>query len=242
MDELFSTLFNQPFGTDSGTQVALAAISSLLTAVALMLLAHRNDLGWWAQILAVFAGPLVLALTFGYEGLYFAVPALAVAAYGLWRFSSFDLRGRFTRAVVPAPLTAGRIVTGLVLAVLLTAAQWGPFLFNGYAFGAATGRIWLAYAATAVVTAALVGIANGVRAAWLAVVVGSAGSIATLFAGTPPFGTLLTLVLQLLVAGYGFFVWGALRRSGAEPGAAGGAAQHDDGGSTAAYPPSPYRD
>ncbi|GHD03271.1 nicotinamide mononucleotide transporter [Zhihengliuella salsuginis] len=241
MDELFSTLFNQPFGSDSGTQVALAAISTLLTAVALMLLAHRNDLGWWVQILAVFAGPLVLALSFGYEGLVFAVPALAIAAYGLWRFSSFDLRGRFTRDVGRAPFALPQLVWGAVLALLLTAAQWGPFLFNGYAFQPSTGRIWLAYAATAVVTAALVGVANGVRFAWLAVVAGSAASVATLFSGTPAFGTLLALVLQLLVAGYGYFVWGALRPAGAANAASGARDQHDDG-SAAAYPPSPYRD
>lgn len=234
MDELFSTLFNQPFGTDTGLQLLLSALSTLLTAVALMFLAHRNDLGWWVQIVAVFAGPLVLALSFGYEGLVFAIPALAIAAYGLWRFSSFDLRGRFTRDVVPAGFALPQLAWGAVLVLLLTAAQWGAFLFNGYAFQSATGRIWVAYAATAVVTASLVGIANGVRWAWLAVVVGSAAWIAALFSGTPAFGTLLALVLQLLVAGYGFFAQGAPRPAG------GGTNPDDDAAAT--YPPSPYRD
>ena len=44
MDQLFSTLFNQPFGTDTGLQVALSALSTLLTAVALMV--RTRILSW----------------------------------------------------------------------------------------------------------------------------------------------------------------------------------------------------
>lgn len=226
MDQLFSTLFNQPFGTDTGLQVALSALSTLLTAVALMVLAHRNDLGWWFQILAVFAGPLVLALTFGYEGLFHAVPALGIAAYGLWRYSSFELRGKFTRHVPPAGFSVGQLAWGTVLAVILTAAQWGPFLFSSAIVNANAPMNWLQFASVAITTASFAGIASGVRWAWLASAAGTAAYIGWLISFTPGFGSLLVLVLQLLAAVYGFIQAGATRPD----------QEHDD----AAYPPSPY--
>ncbi|WP_309082234.1 nicotinamide mononucleotide transporter [Zhihengliuella sp.] len=242
MDQIFSTLFNQPLGSDSALQVALSALSTLLTAVALMLLAHRNDLGWWVQIVAVFAGPLIIALTFGYEGLLSAVPSLAVAAYGLWRFSRFALRGRFTRNALRAPLRPRQFGWGLVLAVLLTALGLGQMLTSGFVFQSGTASIWIAYGCAAVIGAALVGIANGVRWAWLAAAAAGAVNVGVLVAGgDPALGTLFSLVLLALAAGYGWFVWGALpapdehadvRGSGTLP----------DGESAGDYPPHPYRD
>ncbi|MBG6084113.1 hypothetical protein [Zhihengliuella flava] len=228
MDQLFSTLFNQPFGTDTGLQVALSAVSTLLTAIALMVLAHRNDLGWWFQILAVFAGPLVLALTFGYEGLFYAVPALGIAAYGLWRYSAFDLRGKFTRLVPPAGFSIGQLAWGVALVALLTAAQWGPFLFTSAIIDAP--MTWLQFGALAVTTASFVGIAQGVRWAWLASAAGTAAYLGWLLTFAPGFGSLLVLVLQFLAALYGFVLAGASRRG----------PEVDDAQQGAAYPPSPY--
>ncbi|GAA3702809.1 hypothetical protein GCM10022377_15530 [Zhihengliuella alba] len=238
MDQIFSTLFNQPLGTDTALQVALSALSTLLTAVALMLLAHRNDLGWWVQILAAFAGPLVIALTFGYEGLLSAVPSLVVAAYGLWRFSRFTLHGRFTREVVRAPLHLRQFGWGLGVAVVLTALGLGQMLTSGFVFQAGTANIWIAYGCAAVISAALVGVANGVRWAWLAAAAAGVVNVGVLLAGgDPALGTLFALVLLALGALYGWFVWGALpvaERSDDAPRA--------DAGNAADYPPHPYRD
>ncbi|WP_279402875.1 hypothetical protein [Arthrobacter sp. JCM 19049] len=44
MEELFFNLFSQLPGTQSGTQVALFSLSALLSVIACLLLAHRNDL------------------------------------------------------------------------------------------------------------------------------------------------------------------------------------------------------
>jgi hypothetical protein len=228
VDDLFYSLFGQASGTATGTQVALYAAGSLLTCIALLLLARRNDLAWWAQILAVFAGPLTIALLYGYEGLISAVPKMAVAAYGLWRFSKYPLVGKFGREVEVRGFSLRSLAWGLVLTVAFTALALGPMLTTGFIFSDLTTALWLSLLLESVVVAALVGIANGVRWAWLAIAGSGAAYIAVLFGTNPALATLGLLVFQVLAALYGWWAWRPLPAEAATAEAE-------------AYPPSPYK-
>ncbi|GER22484.1 hypothetical protein NCCP1664_09810 [Zafaria cholistanensis] len=229
MDDLFYSLFGQAPGTDSGTQVALYAAGSLLTCIALLLLARRSDLAWWAQILAVFAGPLTIALLYGYEGLISAVPKMAAAAYGLWRFSKYPLVDKFGREVEVRGFSLRSLAWGLALTAAFTALALGPMLTTGFIFSDLTTNLWLSLLLESVVVVALVGLAHGVRWAWLAVAASGAAYIAVLFGGSPALATLGLLVFQILAALYGWWAWRPVP-SGTVP----------DEAET--YPPNPYRD
>jgi hypothetical protein len=230
VDDLFLTLFGQLPGTDTGTQVLLHAVGSLLTGVALLLLARRNDLGWWAQILAVFAGPLVIALRFGYEGLVAALPLMGAAGYGLWRFSRYPLVGKFGRDVEVRGFSVGSLAWGVVLVGLFTALKLGPMLSTGFIFSAGTSAIWMALALESVVVAGLVGVAHGLRWAWLAIAAAAVGYIAVLFGNQPALATLGLLVFQFGTALFGWWSWRQL------PADVAGVGQHE----ADSYPPSPY--
>jgi hypothetical protein len=229
LDQLFLTLFNQAPGTASATMVALDALGLLLTGVALLVLARRNDLGWWVQLLAAFAGPMIIALQFGQEGLFKAIPVLAVGIFGLWRFSKYPLVGKFHRSVQVRGFSAGSLVWGFILVVLLTALTAAPSA-NGLAVASIPVSFWLAFAFYSIVPAALVGIANGFRWAWLAIPVAAAGQIAVFFGNNPGLATLAALVLQV---GAGIFGWWSWRQLPAEATTADADAR--------AYPPSPYK-
>lgn len=228
MDQLFQSLFNQPLGTDTATIVALDALGVLLTGIALLLLARRNDLGWWFQILAVFAGPLVIALQFGFDGLFKAVPYLLVPVYGLWRFSKYRMRGKFARLVEVRPFTASALVWGFVLTVLIAFASAIPTIFSGLDLASIQASFWLTLGFAALVPAGLVGIANGLRWAWLVVAASAVAQVAVYFGNQPAFATLAVLVLQF---GASLFGWWSWRQLPAE-------ATQDD---AAEYPPSPYQ-
>ncbi|WP_372697121.1 nicotinamide mononucleotide transporter [Arthrobacter sp. JSM 101049] len=228
MDQLFQSLFNQPLGTDTATIVALDALGVLLTGIALLLLARRNDLGWWFQVLAVFAGPLVIALQFGFDGMFKAVPYLLVPVYGLWRFSKYRMRGKFARLVEVQPFTASALVWGFVLTVLIAFASAVPTIFSGLDLASIQASFWLTLAFAALVPAGLVGIANGLRWAWLVVAASAVAQIAVYFGNQPAFATLAVLVLQF---GTSLFGWWSWRQLPAE-------ATQDD---AAEYPPSPYQ-
>lgn len=228
MDQLFQSLFNQPLGTDTATIVALDALGVLLTGIALLLLARRNDLGWWFQILAVFAGPLVIALQFGFDGLFKAVPYLLVPVYGLWRFSKYRMRGKFARRVEVRPFTASALVWGFVLTLLIAFASAIPTIFSGLDLAGIQASFWLTLGFAALVPAGLVGIANGLRWAWLVVAASAVAQVAVYFGNQPAFATLAVLVLQF---GASLFGWWSWRQLPAE-------ATQDD---AAEYPPSPYQ-
>lgn len=227
MDQLFFELFGQAPGTSTATIVALSALSTLLTGVALLLLARRSDLGWWAQVLAVFGGPLVTALLFGYAGLLAALPAMFLAAYGLWRFSKYLLAGRFGRSVEVRGFAPVQVLWGAAVVVVLTGLRLGPMLTSGLALDAAATSLWLNAALGAAVTAGLVGIANGVRWAWLAIAAASVAYIVLFFGSQPALATLAVLVLQFGASVYGWWAWRQLPAEAADE-------------SVEAYPPHPY--
>lgn len=231
MDELFYNLFSQAPGTDSGTQVALFAVSALLSCIAMVVLARRNDLGWWAQILAVFAGPLVIALQFESSLLLYAVPALLAAAFGLWRFSRFENAGRFGRKVIRHGFSISSLLAGVVLVLVFTALRMGRMLTSGFIFTEGTGSLWISFAAEAALVVALIGIACGYRWAWLASTVSAVVYVAVLFGSNPALALLGVTVFQALAGIYGWFAW---RNVPTERPVEAGAA------SDAKYPPSPY--
>lgn len=231
MDELFYNLFSQAPGTDSGTQVSLFAASALLSCIAMVLLARRNDLGWWAQILAVFAGPVVIALQYEASLLFYAIPAMLAAAFGLWRFSRFELSGRFGRAVIARGFTVKSLLVGLLLVVVFTALRMGRMLTQGFIFSEGTASLWISFAAEATLVVALIGIACGYRWAWLATTVAGIAYVAVLFGSNPALALLGLVVFQALLGLYGWFSWREL------PTVASAGAQDD---ADAKYPPSPY--
>lgn len=231
MDELFYNLFSQAPGTDSGTQVSLFVLGSLLSCIAMLLLARRNDLGWWAQILAIFAGPAVVALQFEASMLIFAVPALLAAAFGLWRFSKFEISGRFHRKVVRREFSTKSLLVGVALLALFSALRMGPMLTTGFIFTNGNNGLIVSLVAEAGLVVALIGVACGYRWAWLAASISSIAYIAVLFGSNPAFALLGVTVFQLLTSLYGWFFWRDL------PTAASISADAD---ADSQYPPSPY--
>lgn len=232
MDELFYNLFSQAPGTDSGTQVALFSVSALLSFIAMVVLARRNDLGWWAQILAVFAGPLVIALQFQERSLlFYAVPALLAAVFGLWRFSRFENSGRFSRKVIQRGFSIQSLLVGVLLLLVFTALRMGRMLTTGFIFTEGTASLWVSLAAESAVVVALIGVACGYRWSWLAAFISSIAYIVVLFGNNPALALLGVTVFQALAAVYGWFAWRNLptvRSADAD--------MH----STSKYPPSPY--
>lgn len=212
MEELFFNLFKQLPGTDSGTQVALYALSALLSVIACLLLAHRNDLGWWAQMLSVFAGPLVIALQFDMRTLFYALPCFALAAFGLWRFSRFDFQGKFTRKVTLAGFGVMPLILTVLGVLLLTALRLGEMLTTGFAFTSGTLPIWLSFIFEALVITAFVLVACGIRAGWLLVALGSLGYTATIFANDPALAILGIWVFMVIASLYGWWAWRGLPR------------------------------
>ncbi|MCW4464054.1 nicotinamide mononucleotide transporter [Glutamicibacter sp. MNS18] len=214
MEEIFFNLFSQLPGTESGTQVALFSLSALLSVVAALLLAHRNDLGWWAQMLAVFAGPLVIALQYDLTLLSYALPYFALAAFGLWRFSRFEFQGKFTRKV-----TLGRFgLMPIILTVLgvlgLTALHLGEMLTTGFAFTAGTSVIWLSFVSEALVVTSFALIACGLRPGWLLMALASLVYVVTIFNSNPALALLGTWVFMVLASVYGWFAWRGLPTRG----------------------------
>lgn len=231
MDELFYNLFSQAPGTDSGTQVSLFAVSTLLSCIAMVFLARRNDLGWWAQILAMFAGPLVVALQYESSMLFYAVPALLAAAFGLWRFSKFEMAGRFGRNVVRRGFSVKSLLAGLALLLVFGALRLGRMLTTGFIFGGGTAALVVSLLAEAALVVALIGIACGYRWAWLAASAAGVAYVAVLFGSNPALALLGVTVFQVLAGLYGWFVWREL------PSVATAA---EDAAADAPYPPSPY--
>ncbi|MFJ2619626.1 nicotinamide mononucleotide transporter [Glutamicibacter sp. NPDC087344] len=206
MDSIIDSLFQLSLSTSSGVQILLFAISALLVVIASLLLAHRNDLGWWALIMAVFAGPIINAMKYDLYSLIYGIPLLLLAIFGLWRFSRFELKGKFTRMVTRSPLTLTGTVGLLVGAVLLVALHFNYFLFNG-GYLSATPSVWVMYAAEALMYASFVLIACGIRSGWLVLAAGSIANVVVYFVVSPMLGMLGLYVFTAIAALYGWFQW-----------------------------------
>lgn len=212
MEELFFNLFSQLPGTQSGTQVALFSLSALLSVIACLLLAHRNDLGWWAQMLSVFAGPLVIALQYDLKLLIYALPYFILAAFGLWRFSRYEFQGKFTRKVTLGTFGPGAWALSVVLVAVLTALHLGEMLTSGFAFTAGTSVIWVSFLAEALVITSFVLIACGWRPGWLLMALGSLAYVVAIFSNNPALALLGTWVFMVLASLYGWWAWRKLPR------------------------------
>lgn len=210
MDSLLETLFMATAESSSSyVQILLSAASMLLVFISAVLLAHRNDLGWWTLILSVFVGPMISALQYDLLGLLYAVPLLLIAVFGLWRFSLFKLNGKFTRIVTSTPVTIWSAVGLLMGLILLVALRFGPFLFNG-GFMSATPEIWVLYFADAAIFASFVMIARGVRTGWLVLALAAIADLVIYFLISPMLGMMGLFVFIALGAVYGFFLWRGL--------------------------------
>ena len=217
VDSFLETLFMAT--ADSGSsyvQILLSAASMLLVFVSAILLAHRNDLGWWTLILSVFVGPMISALQYDLLGLIYAIPLLLLPIFGLWRFSQFKLNGKFTREVTKTPVTLWSAVGMVVGLILLVALRFGPFLFNS-GFLTATPEVWVMYFADAAIFASFVMIARGVREGWLLLAVAAIADLVVYFLISPMLGMLGLYVFIALAAAYGYFLWRGLPAQAAEP-------------------------
>jgi len=183
--------------------------------ISAFLLAHRNDLGWWALIMAVFAGPIINAMKYDLFALFYGIPLLLLAIFGLWRFSRFELKGKFVRKVAKSPLTITAIIGFIAGVILLVALRFNVFLISG-TYLSATKEIWVMYFAEAVLFASFVLIARGVRAGWLMLAAGAIVNVVVYFILNPVLGMLGLQVFTAIAALYGFFLWRALPASASE--------------------------
>ncbi len=207
VDSILQTLFMATADSNSSyVQILLSAASMLLVFVSAILLAHRNDLGWWTLILAVFVGPLISALQFDLLGLIYGIPLLLLPIFGLWRFSQYKLHGKFTREVTRTGITMWSAVGMLVGLILLVALRFGPFLFNS-TFLSATPEIWVMYFADAAIFASFVMIARGVREGWLLLALAAIADLVIYFMISPMLGMIGLYVFIALAAVYGFYLW-----------------------------------
>lgn len=209
MESIIDSLFQLSLSTSSGVQILLFAISALFVVIAALLLAHRNDLGWWALIMAVFSGPIISAMKYDLYALFYGVPLLLLAIFGLWRFSRFELKGKFIRMVTRTQLTVTSVVGLLAGIILLAALHFNVFLFNG-SYLSATPEVWAMYVSDAVIFASFVLIARGVRSGWLLLAAGAISYVVVYFLVSPMLGMLGLYVFTALAALYGWYQWRAL--------------------------------
>ncbi|GAA1404433.1 hypothetical protein AUR04nite_08920 [Glutamicibacter uratoxydans] len=215
MEQILDSLFQLNLSTDSGVQIVLYAVSALFVVISAFLLAHRNDLGWWALIMAVFAGPIINAMKYDLFALFYGIPLLLLAIFGLWRFSRFELKGKFIRKVTKSPLTITAVVGLIAGVILLVALRFNVFLISG-TYLSATKEIWVMYFAEAVLFASFVLIARGVRAGWLLLAVGAIVNVVVYFILNPVLGMLGLQVFTAIAALYGFFLWRGLPAAASE--------------------------
>ncbi|RBM00566.1 hypothetical protein C1H84_11530 [Glutamicibacter soli] len=209
VESIIDSLFQLSLSTSSGVQILLFAISALFVVIAALLLAHRNDLGWWALIMAVFSGPIISAMKYDLYALFYGVPLLLLAIFGLWRFSRFELKGKFIRMVTRTQLTVTSVVGLLAGIILLVALHFNVFLFNG-SYLSATPEVWAMYVSDAVIFASFVLIARGVRSGWLLLAAGAISYVVVYFLVSPMLGMLGLYVFTALAALYGWYQWRAL--------------------------------
>lgn len=207
MTEIIQNLTNQEAGSETATIVMLNALAYVLMAVGAWLLGRRNDLGWWAYMLGVFAGPIVTALLYGYEGLLSAIPAMLIGVFGLWKWSKSAMVGRFGRAVPTRALKVRSVVTFVILVIVLTALNLGPMLTSGFAFSSGAEIILINMALMGIITASFAGIAFGQRWSFIALALAAAGVVALVVANDPALATLGAYVFLALGAIVGWFSW-----------------------------------
>lgn len=196
----------------------LTMVSSVLIAVGQVFLARRNDLGWWFVMLGLFAGPLFIALYPGmndYWLLLGALPQFVAAAIGLYGFSRHPLKGRFTRRVPLASFSVVAVLGLLLFTAVVGLLQFGQALTKPQVlFGPGTLTPWINFLCTAAISAAFIGIGFGARWAWWFSALGGLGLAglttaqpALSGADRPLFVLLLSYVLVLVTALFGYFTW-----------------------------------
>lgn len=220
MNQLIENITSHPAGDPAANAMLMTMASLLLISVGQILLARRNDLGWWVVMLGYFAGPVAIALYPGMSDYWLLLGALAqfaCAAVGLYGFSRSELVGRFTRRVHHQRFSVMALLGLLVLTLVVGVLQFGQALTSPKAlFVEGSLTPWLNVIFSALIAVAFVGIGFGARWAWFLSAVGGAGQVALTAAqpvlagaGEPLFVLLLAFVLVLLTALYGFFAWGA---------------------------------
>lgn len=228
MNDLIQSLTGNEAGSSQANIMLLTMLASLLFAIGNVVLARRNDFGWWLVMLGFFANPLFAALYPGqndYWLLLGAIPLFACAAIGMYGFSRHRLKGRFTRLIEPTGFSVVGLVASLLLALVLTILQWGQAvttpqrLFGTLAPDMINGQyatVWLNFLFASIVAVSYLGIGFAQRWAWLLLALGGAGlaALTTLqptLSGSerPLFGLLLGYVLIFITAVYAWFAWGS---------------------------------
>ena len=221
------------FGRMTGPLGVAALASTLLSVVlmcgALLLLARRNEVGWWLAGASFLLGGIVQMMDF--PGVAVGSPAgllmfaagvaipllvsLGVAAYGLLSFQKLRRDSPSTRVLQLRPFS-GVDLLGPVAVALVCALASMLVVFSFFSgFSAPLARLpWAALLIPAFLAAllpgALVGLAHRSRWAWLLIVVASASSVYSATVSARGSVLIFLFVVQAAVAVFSWQRWGTL--------------------------------
>ncbi|ALE07191.1 hypothetical protein AL755_19760 [Arthrobacter sp. ERGS1:01] len=241
MDGLGDILFGPIGSAAQATYLLLRILGGLILCFGLVFIARRSDLGWLLAAasfaLTILSGLFNLPFIFLPSGTYLALymvgswipPLLGLAAciYGLAWFRRAPASDALVRDISRRPFHGADLVAPLAVAVVYAAATMLPVLIVGAAmpglsatpgaYGSSLsvsfplGQVFLGGLMEGLLVAALVGLAQRSRWAWLLMV---PAAIAALIgtALTAQGSVLIFLYLaQGALALYGWSRWGALR-------------------------------
>lgn len=232
MYEIGELLFGRMNGPLDIAATAVTVLGALLLCAALVLISRRNDVGWMlavaAMLLPVLASalkfpplmldsPLTLLLFAAGAALTLAV-AGGAAVYALFLFRKLPLAAPLTRTVLPRPFRGPDVVGPAAVAIVyslaslvvvaaiftgihapLSSVPWLTVLLNGFLAGLAP--------------AALVGLANRSRWAWLLFVVAAIVAIYSTVMTAQGSVLIFLYVVQAGLAIAGWQRWGTLASS-----------------------------
>ena len=218
MDHLISELSGAPAGSVSSNLTLLNIGFLAFVAIGNLMLAHRNELGWWFSMLGTFFGFIAVALYPGSANwmlLLGAVPLFAVGAVGLALWAKHPLAGKFTRSVPVANFSIMGAIMLLIYTGVVALLQFGPDLAYPQLIFSETMQIaWLNFGLNALIMAGLLGVAFGSRWAWsLAAIGGICMTVASallphLTGGPQPLlSQLFGMVLVTISAIYAWLMW-----------------------------------
>ena len=218
MDHLISELSGAPAGSVSSNLTLLNIGFLVFVAIGNLMLAHRNELGWWFSMLGTFFGFIAVALYPGSANwmlLLGAVPLFAVGAVGLALWAKHPLAGKFTRSVPVANFSIMGAIMLLIYTGVVALLQFGPDLAYPQLIFSETMQIaWLNFGLNALIMAGLLGVAFGSRWAWSLTAIGGIGmTVASallphLTGGPQPLlSQLFGMVLVTISAIYAWLMW-----------------------------------
>lgn len=241
MDGLGDILFGPLGSATQATYLLLRILSELILCFGLVFIARRSDVGWllaaasfaMAMVSGLFNLPFSFLPSGSYLALYLAsslVPplvGLTACIYGLAWFRRAPASDALVRDISLRPFRGPNLVAPLAVAVVYAAASVLPAVILGAAiagpamapgaYGSSLqlsfplGQIFLGGLLRGLLIAALVGLAQRSRWAWLLIV--PAAVVALVDTALTAQGSVLIFIYlaQAVLAVYGWGRWGTLR-------------------------------